>query len=241
MARPRKAGAEELPRIVDLFYESHGDAGKLKCSLLAEYAVSLGMDVKAYDFRRNESARQRIAEIQSASDERLNSALLAYKNLDADAFIAENATKAKLKTALAELDNYWRGIFEHSALLSTENAALLSQVFALKRAAAEEAASADALTTELSEKRKSELALLTENRYLRSLLERYLYPAVANEILLRERVLTQTDTEVTDIAMAELADATTTLSLSAATEQDRQELSRSGALLERMKSQIQGE
>jgi hypothetical protein len=239
MARPRKAIAEELSRIVDLFYESHGDASKLKCSLLAEYAVSLGMDVKAYDFRRSSAARQRIDEIQSAADERMNAGLLVYRNLDADAFVAKNATKAELKGALLELDSYWRGIFERSVHFAGENTALLSQVYALKRDAAKTAAVADALNEELSEKRKSENALVAENRYLRTSLERYLYPAVANEILLRERVLKQVDTEVADNAMAELADASPPLSLTAATERDRQALSRSGALLERMKAQIQ--
>jgi len=238
MARPRKAITEELAHIVDLFYESHGDASKLKCSLLAEYAVSLGMDVKAYDFRRNNSVRQRINEIQSAADERLNSGLLAYRNLDADAFIAKNATKAELKAALLELDSYWRSIFERSVHFAGENTKLLSQIYALKRGEAETAANSDALELELSEKRKAVNALIADNRYLRASLERYLYPAVANELLLRERILEQADTEVTDIAMSELADASPPLSLTAATEQDRQSLSRSGSLLECMKAQI---
>jgi len=239
MARPRKAGAEDLASIVDIFYESHGDAGKLKCSLLAEYAVSLGMDVKAYDFRRNSAVRRRIDDIQSAADERLNRGLLAYRNLDADSFIAKNATKTELKAALLELDSYWRGVFERSVNFAGENTKLLSKIYALKRDASETSASVDALIAELSEKRKVENALIAENRYLRTALERYLYPAVANEILLRERVLKQADTEVADIAMSELADESPPLSLSAATEQDRQTLSRSGALLERMKAQIQ--
>jgi len=241
MARPRKAVAEELARIVDLFYETHGDASKLKCSLLAEYAVSLGMDVKAYDFRRNEAVRLRIDEIQSAADDRLNCSLLAYRNLDADAFISKNATKAELKTALLELDSYWRGVFERSVHFAGENTELLSQIYTLKRGVSETTASVDALKAELSKKRKAVNALIAENRYLRTSLERYLYPAVANEILLRERVLKQADTEVADIAMSELADASPPLSLTAATEQDRQMRSRSGALLERMKAQIQCE
>ena len=239
MGRPRKAVAEELARIVDLFYESHGDASKLKCSLLAEYAVSLGMDVKAYDFRRNNAVRQRIGEIQTASDELLNSGMLAYRNLDADVFISRNVTKSELKAALLELDSYWREVFERSVKLASENTVLLSQMYALKRDSAETAVCADALKAELSEKRKVENALIAENRYLRTSLERYLYPAVANEILLHERVLKQADTEVADIAMAELADALPTLSLTAATEHDRQALSKSGELLERMRYQIQ--
>ena len=63
MARPRKLSDDEMLKIVDSFYESNGNPSMLKCSLLEEYAISIGVEVKAYDFRRNEAVRHRMDEL----------------------------------------------------------------------------------------------------------------------------------------------------------------------------------
>ena len=67
MARPRKLNDAEMLKIVDSFYEGNGDPSMLKCSFLEEYAVSIGIDVKAYDFRRNTAVRARMGELRDLS------------------------------------------------------------------------------------------------------------------------------------------------------------------------------
>ena len=236
MARPKKAAGYDMLRILNSYWEAHGDPHKLKCSLLEEYAASIGFDIKAYDFRRDESVRKRISELQTAGT--VGFGALAYKNLDIDRFIAENATKMALKAALAELDAYWRDIYGHAAQNANENAKLLSDNAELRKTVAEITGERDAAAQDLSKLSSEKNALVIENRYLRVNLTRYLYPAVANEILYREGVLKQTDTQVTDIAMDELVETSTPLTLTAAVATDVQALSREQALLERMKHLI---
>ena len=97
-------------RVVDSFYETHGDASKLKFKSLETHAISLGLDIKEYDFRRNDAVKRRIAEITGMREG--FGLTLAYKTLDADALIYANPTRSSLKAALVDLDR--RSILENS-------------------------------------------------------------------------------------------------------------------------------
>ena len=240
MARPRKLETRELVQIAESFYESHGNPAKLKFSLLEEYAMSLGIDAKAYDFKRNETVRKRMYELRAASDASGPGAI-AYKSLDVEAMLNCNYTRQMMKDSLISLDESWRRIYERAVELSSKNAALLSALNAegkSKRALAEER---DALgaRVKLLERKANDLS--NENRYLKRVLKEYLYPAIANEILLRENVLSQADTEVTPHAMQALADVETPSPFAASVDRDRQMLSREDALLQRMTDQIRGD
>jgi hypothetical protein len=99
MARPRKLGASEMLKIVDSYYESHGNSNALKYSLFEEYALSLGLDVKAYDFRRNEAVRKRVEELRGM-DKFDGIQAIAYKGIDVDAFFIRNRTREALRNGL---------------------------------------------------------------------------------------------------------------------------------------------
>ena len=77
---------------------------------------------------------------------------------------------------------------------------------------------------------KSSGALVLENRYLKKMLRQYLYPAIANEILMRENMLDQVDTEVTATAMANLVDPGIPASFPHSVAADAAALSREEAL-----------
>jgi len=233
MARPKKTSADDMLRIVNTYWETHGDPKKLKCSQLEEYAAEIGFDIKAYDFRRDEAVRKRIEELKEGGG--LGAFALAYKNLDADALIASNVTKSALKAALTDLDSYWRGTYGHAVETAENNLRLLSEIAALRRAVTNISAERDDNAKFRVENNK----LTLENRYLRAMLSRYLYPAIANEILYRSGVLKQIDTEVTETAMADMSETSTPMAFSAAIAPDTLVLSREQALLERMKKQIE--
>jgi regulator of replication initiation timing len=241
MARPKKADSRDMLRILNSYWETHADPNKLKCSQLEEYAAVLGFDIKAYDFRRDESVRNRIMELKTSVASSFTA--LAYKNLDIDMLIAENATKTALKTALTKLDAYWRDIYRQAAVTACENTKLLTDNAAFRKTLGEITAGRDTAVSDVNRLGAENKSLVLENRYLRSALARYLYPAIANEILYREGVLKQTDTQVTGVAMTELAEHAgnaTPLSLIEAVKDDVQALTREQTLLERMKQQISG-
>ena len=239
MARPKKVSTADMLRILESYLKKHGDAGKLKCSNLEKYAATLGFDVKAYDFRRDEAVRRRIDELcNDTANDRISA--LVYKNLDADALITNHPTRAALKAALLELDSNWRRVYERSVAVAAENTALLSENNSKKRAIAELSKESAAAQGEIKTLKQLTAQQHSEIRYLRSVLEKYLYPALADELLRREGILAHTDTQVSDAAMAAMTEADAPLPFAESVGEDSGLLLPEQELLERMRLQIFG-
>ena len=239
MARPKKVSTADMLRILESYLKKHGDVSKLKCSNLEKYAATLGVDVKAYDFRRDEAVRCRIDEL---CDDTINDRIsaLTYKNLDADALITNHPTRATLKVALLELDANWRRVYERSVAVTVENTALVSENNAKKRTIRELTDEITATQDELKSLKHTANEQQSKIRYLKSILESNLYPAVASELLRRDGVILQSGTEISPAAMTAMAETDIPLSFSEAIAPDNVILSREQTLLNRMKSQIAG-
>ena len=232
--------ADEMVRIVDDYYESCGDSSRLKCSFLEEYAVTNGFDVKAYDFRRCPEVRARIEELRTLSLFGAADGASAYKNLDVDSLLQKCHTRDALRNALLDLDSTWHRIYDQMLTLSKAKDALASNIQAITAECEKYAAESARLSELLAEAKKNHKTALLENRYLKKILRQYLYPAIANEILLGDNVLKQSDTEVTPAAMADMADKSVPAPFSQSVSADVALLSRETSLLKRMKEQIQG-
>jgi len=240
MARPKKTDTATLLRLVDGYFESTGDPDKLKCSYLEEYAVSQGVDVKAYDFRRNADVRRRMEELRESSLLRSESGAIAYKSLDVDALLSKCRTKTSLRDSLIELDESWRRIYERAAQTSKNNAELNATAEQAVARCEGSQAQIEELSEQVKQLKKDSRDITLENRYLKKMLKTYLYPAIANELLIRENVLEQTDTEVTELAMTQMADSKVPSPFSGAVAADRAMLSREESLLKRMLEQSLG-
>jgi len=237
MARPKKISTADMLRILESYLEKNGDTDKLKCSNLEEYAATLGIRVKAYDFRRDEAVRRRIDElIKGTVNDRISA--LTYKNLDADAFITRHPTRATLKAALLELDSNWCRVYERSVAVAAENTALISENYSKKCAISELTDEITAAQDDIKSLRHTVSEQQGELRYMRSLLETYLYPALADELLRREGVPMQTDMVVSDETVKVMTDTDIPMPLSDSIKNDGILLSREQTLIERMKSQI---
>ena len=240
MARPQKLSSEAMLSIVNSFFESNGDPGMLKCSHLEAYAVSLGVEVKAYDFRRNEAVRQRMEELrQSVKIDGVGT--ITYKNLDVDAILNRNRTREMLRNSLLELDESWRRIYDKATDLSEKNKMLLGDVFTKKQIIETLTAEKHALENENKSIKAESCAVILENRYLRKALKQYLYPAVANEILKNENALESVDTEVMPETIDSFVDSAVPASFSSSIAADRDMISREEALIIRMRDKIREE
>ena len=165
---------------------------------------------------------------------------IAYKNIDVDAFLNRNYTKEMLKNSILELDESWRSVYERAADLATKNAALLSELASKKRAIEAIVADKDSCEAQNKSLKRDLTELAAENRYLKKSLQEYLYPAIANEILKREQVLEQADTDVMPEAMLALVDNGVPSSFSASVAPDKGAISREEAILKRMEDRIHG-
>jgi len=240
MARPKKLSTEAMLKIVNDFYESCGDADVLKFSHLESYASSRGFDVKAYDFKRDTGVRERLAELRDLSVLTSDDGAIAYKNLDVDALIKRSKNLTTLKIELTELDETWRKIYDRALILSQKNKALVHDNQQKTHMYEELECERQKQAEHISQLANDNKNLAQANTYLKKMIRAYLYPAIANEILMNENVLEQCDTEVMPETMAALVDAELPSPLSKTITNDLAFVSREESLLRRMKSQIGG-
>lgn len=238
MARPRKLNDVEMIKIIDSFYESNGNPALLKCSFLEEYAASVGVDVKAYDFRRSKAARGRMDELKDLALLSSKTGAVSYKSLDVDGFLDRNRTKPMLRNALLELDETWRRIYDRALEMSKRTEKSEKRMESVSVECDKLAVEVSELTAQKTALNKSSKELALENRYLKRMLKQYLYPAIANEILKNENVLEQADTEVTQAAMDKMVDSFLPSAFSNSAASDREIFSREELLMKRMKKQI---
>ena len=227
MARPRKMTTEQMVSVVDSYYLTRVDCDekRMKCSLIAAYAVELGYMAQGYDFARNMEVREHIERMKcfaQAQAENLTPHKIeaAYKNLDVAGFIRNNKEYTQLTRALTELDAYWKRVYECYEMTVVQNKTLMKESAGYETALKESVADIERLKSEKSGLSAKYSKLSTENRYLRKMLRTYLYPAVADEILNRENEPAGTGTEVTDAAICDFIENGIPKSFDAATSAD---------------------
>jgi hypothetical protein len=242
MSRPRKMTTEQMISVVDSYYLTRADANEklMKCSLIAAYAVELGYRAEGYDFARNMEVREHIermkcfAEVEAERYQTRKAIMPAYKSLDIAGFIRNNRETTIIAKALAELDAYWKRIYEQAEKMATQNNVLMKEKVGYETLMKAEASARDSLDSDNTELSALNNKLAAENRYLRKMLRIYLYPAVANEILMKENVLKECDTQVSDAAVRDMTEFSAPQSLRESVASDLELLSEDEQLLAKM-------
>ena len=246
MPRPRKNDSDELIRLVDEFFTSEacGNPAKLKGSLLESYAARRGSTAKSYDFRRDPAVTGHIEYLKKlVSDENgirvINGS--AYKTLDTAALLKMYHDPDSLTKALLEIDAHWKSIYEASCNADTAYRRCRRELSSCREALGEKEASIEGLSARNRELASDNNRLAKENRYLRSMLRTYLYPALANSILEEEHVSRGGTEQVTRDAVPGLVDGRFPRSLSESVRADRAIRAKEEALLKKMSGMVGGE
>lgn len=195
--------------VVEAYYESDGcgDPSKLKFSRLEVFAAGRGLDIKAYDFKRDERVRQRIRELEQEHELALEQEReTAYKTLDIEGFLKRCRTVEDITAALREMDSYWKKTADHAASLLERDKKFMAEKSAFEKKIRELEQKLDERQTTSAEAVAKNRKLEKENVYLRKMLRTYLYPNLANELLREMHVPVPENTSVRPEAMAELID-----------------------------------
>ena len=208
MARPRKMTTAQMIEVVNSYYftRAEGSAKLLKCSQIAEYAAELGYTADGYDFRRNTEVREYIDLLKEGAPVPDGNVPVVYKGLDVAGFIRNNREVVQLAKALTEMDAHWKKVSEYAAIMSRQNQTLMGAKSSYESALKDAVTAHEKLNADNAGISAQNNKLSAENRYLRKMLRIYLYPAVANEILTRENVLKDADTQVTGAAVRDMTE-----------------------------------
>lgn len=195
MARPKQIDDSELLNLIERFYreECRGDVKKLKYEEIAKYIQNNGYpDYKATSLRRDSTAKTYIENFKNQTKKASVTTVSTYKTLDIEEFINNNRTPDRLRRSLTELDAYYKSVADSAARIFNEYNALVKKYEEMKDAL-EESRIVQKDTVERSKDSHSEvIALKKEIKVLNSVINTYVYPEIANELLAKERIKMKT-------------------------------------------------
>ena len=197
MARPKMIEDELILKLIEKYYLTicNGKSKKLKIPDIAAY-IRENANCPTYDatvLRRNKAAREYIDSIKSAGDEVALSIVTVFKSLDVETFLDTNRTRNSLKRSLSLLDNYYKTIADSAAELNGKAKVIQIKISKLEKDIEE-------LKTDYEKQKnknsilKTEISLLkTNNKALQNFVDTYVYPELANQLLVQEGYLSNTN------------------------------------------------
>lgn len=184
MARPRSFTEDELIALINEYYLEYPNR-MIKTSDLERYARTHGRPYfKAYSIRRCAKAKQYIDQINASNQVTLETTIVTWRQLDVDAFLNLNRSRNDLKNALIQRDNYYGEVCRSAGEFLRDKEHLEDKIRRMK--------------SEINDL-KSQIAELEQmntnkiNRYsqemlskMKKVLDTYVYPDIANDILKKE-------------------------------------------------------
>lgn len=183
MARKKTITDEDLIKMVDLFRLDHVTA-KITIPKLGEYIRSKDVAVQDYTLRRNASLRDYIRNVNDAMEKATYSDVVVFSPIDIDAFLSNNNTKDKLKSALMTRDQYYANVAASAASAIKHAKDIESQLVELT-------SEYEAMKQKLATKQDKDFRAALKEKdsmiaKLKELLETYIYPDAANALLEKE-------------------------------------------------------
>lgn len=243
MARPKSYDSNRIIGLVEDYFVNvaNGDPCMLKFSQLEKHLRDNGLEIKAYNLRRDPELLKKLEELKKSAHvgyEKITDT--SYKNLDIEEFIRKSHDLNSLRKALAELDEYWKEVYSRSDTVGKENKRLLSERSELIKKSQELEEMVGTLTEKADKLEGDNSRLASENAYLRGVIKRYIYPAAANVLLGKMNLPKNKDAGIANEAVVvELIDDGTPKAFDGIQEKKDRKLSREEELLSEMKRMVE--
>lgn len=204
MARKTKIDTDTLISLVGQFYAEKCDnnPAALKIPAIGDYIRSQGYDVADYLIRRNQEVRDYITRLQNNSEETYINSVSVYRDMDIVAFVEKNNTPSKLIKAIKERENYYREVTTSAAYCFQENKKLQRRLHDMEKRIKELESSMTKDESTYYETSRLCKELKEENAQLRNIVDTYVYPEIANELLKKQGLL-KTTAGIVDVEKVE--------------------------------------
>ena len=184
MARPRSFTEDELIALIKEYYLKYPNR-MIKTSDLEQYARTHGRpNFKAYSIRRCAKAKQYIDQINANNQVTLETTIVTWRQLDVDAFLNLNRSRSDLKNALIQRDNYYGEVCRSAGEFLRDKERLEAKITRMN-------SEINNLKNQIAELEQMNTNKI--NRYsqemlskMKKVLDTYVYPDIANEILKKE-------------------------------------------------------
>ncbi|MGQ7472675.1 hypothetical protein ACTGUZ_04095 [Streptococcus suis] len=194
MARRRLISDEDLFEKFEEYVinECSNDISLFKLPKFGDYLRTTGFpEVTDTTLRRNKKFRITIEKRKAEAEDEEFQTIITYKTLDIDSFMMTNRTPRAIRSALVELNKYYKRIVEVALKYKDE-----AEVLVIENKKLQEQLQT---ATSNSEERK---ALIDENNALKSIIKTTIYPEIANELLKAEGLLKSENRIISDEYLA---------------------------------------
>ena len=194
MARRRLISDEDLFEKFEEYAinECSNDISLFKLPKFGDYLRTTGFpEVTDTTLRRNKKFRITIEKRKAEAEDEEFQTIITYKTLDIDSFMMTNRTPRAIRSALVELNKYYKRIVEVALKYKDE-----AEVLVIENKKLQEQLQT---ATSNSEERK---ALIDENNALKSIIKTTVYPEIANELLKAEGLLKSENRIISDEYLA---------------------------------------
>lgn len=204
MARKAKFDTESLIALFDKYYKEkcHETSSCIKIPDFGTYLRSYGIDIKDYTIRRNELLMNHINGLKKNPEEVHLKTVAVFRDTNIEQFLTLNNTSEKMRAAITEKDNYYRSLSESATYFFRKNKEIESKNRMLTQKNIHLESANNELQLEVDRVNKEIRACKAENQQLRSIIDTYVYPEIANELLKKQGLL-KTTAEIADVEVVE--------------------------------------
>lgn len=204
MARPKYIEDDILLDLIKKYfdYECKGDIKKLKATDITRYINQNGYpDYPATTLRRTRIAMDYIEELKNTVKDEHYTTSVSYQTIDAAALVDSNRSRDRLIKAITDKDNYYKTIAD-AASQSFNRYNALSKKYDKEVELRKQLEDKNALLEkELNEKKSIIRELEKQLKAYKSVIDTYVYPEIANELLVREGAIRETGEIISNDAL----------------------------------------
>ena len=204
MARPKQIDDQILLDLIKKYFneECKGDPKKLKAVDVAKYINRNGYpDYPVTTLRRTPAAMEYIDSLKKSLTEDAYIKLVSYQTIDAEQFLRQNRSHDQLVKAITERDCYYKTVADSAVIYMDKYHSLYDKYEASVR-------TNEALTERIKELEELNFRYTGETKTYKveldaykSIVDTYVYPEIANELLVKEGALRKTETPLKDNAL----------------------------------------
>ncbi len=204
MARPKLIEDSVLLDLIKKYFdeECNNDTKKLKTAEITRYINRNGYpDYPVTTLRRTSIAVEYIEELKKSLSDDNYITLVSYQTVDAAALVESNRSKDSLIKAINERDCYYKKVAD-SAVYYLEKYNKLNQQLEDEKKNNEILAAKNKELENLVAQYKAEIKTLkVERKAYKTVVNTYVYPELANELLVKEGALRKTGTPLIEGAL----------------------------------------
>lgn len=185
MGRPLKMSSEQMLAYAQQCFmtECKSEPELLTAARIGAYIRAQGHEIGDHLVRRSELVREYINKMKNDSKASKITTVSVFRNMDIDEILKKNSKPEDLRKVLMERENYYLELTHSAAVTFEENRKLKKKVEMMEEKLASLESEVESIGASSSETLKNYKQVMNNNRVLKDIVDTYVYPGIANELL----------------------------------------------------------